>query len=347
MNTLSSLIKLPVIGFVAAFIFSVVLVPLVRKMCLKEGYYDIPNERKIHTKPIPRLGGIAIWLGTIFSLITVVLISGIYPFGNSLSAVLVGGTIMFIMGMVDDTYGLSAKFKFIIQIGAALITYLLGVQITNVFIPIIDAQIVFGFWSLPITILWIVGLSNAFNFIDGVDGLAGTLGSTCAVTLGIVALFMVPPQDTCTLLSFILAGAILGFLVFNYNPARIFMGDSGSLFMGFLLAALSVAGVMKTITFTMFLPMIVLFVPIFDICFATIRRLIKGTSPFHPDAEHLHHKLLNAGLSPNKTVLTMATCTIAAGLIVTHLVGALRLYLVAISCLCFTLLLISLLSKLR
>ena len=114
METLSSLIKLPIIGFIAAFVFSVAMVPVVRKMCLKEGYYDLPNERKIHKKPIPRLGGIAIWLGTIFSLITVVLISGVYPFGNSLSAVLVGGTIMFIMGMVDDTYGLSAKFKLVI-----------------------------------------------------------------------------------------------------------------------------------------------------------------------------------------------------------------------------------------
>ena len=344
---MKELIQLPIIGFIAAFIFSVALVPVVRKMCLKEGYYDLPNERKIHTKPIPRLGGIAIWLGTIFSLITVVLISGVYPFGNSISAILVGGTIMFIMGMVDDTYGLSAKFKFFIQIGAALIAFLLGVQITHIFIPIIDWEIVFGIWSLPITILWVVGLSNAFNFIDGVDGLAGTLGSTCAVTLGVIALFMIPPQDTCTLLSFILSGAILGFLVFNYNPAKIFMGDSGSLFMGFLLATLSIVGTMKSVTFTMFLPIIVLFVPIFDICFATIRRLLKGTSPFHPDAEHIHHKLLNAGLSPNKTVLTMATGTIAAGIIVTHLVGALKWYLVAISCLCILLLTFSLLSKLR
>ena len=258
-----NLIKMPLIGFIAAFLFSVAIVPLVRKMCLKEGYYDLPGERKIHKNPIPRLGGIAIWLGTIFSLITVILLQGSYPFGNSISAVLVGGTIMFIMGVVDDTYGLSAKFKLFIQIGAALITFLLGVQITYANIPFMSEPLLFGIWSLPLTILWITGLSNAFNFIDGVDGLAGTLGTVCAVTIGILALVIIPPHDTCTLLCFILAGAIMGFLVFNYNPAKIFMGDSGSLFMGFLLATLSIIGVMKSVTVTILLPVFILAVPIF------------------------------------------------------------------------------------
>ena len=344
---IENLLKLPIIGFIAAFFFSILMVPLVRKMCLKEGYYDLPGERKIHKKPIPRLGGIAIWLGTIFALIMVVLIQGAYPFGNSISAILVGGTIMFILGMVDDTYGLSAKFKFFVQIGAALITFLLGVQINYVFIPFADIHWYFGILSLPITILWVVGLSNAFNFIDGVDGLAGSLGSTCAITLGIIALCMQPPHDTCTLLCFILAGAIVGFLVFNYNPARIFMGDSGSLFMGFLLATLSIVGVMKAITFTIFLPLFVLVVPIFDICFATTRRLLKGKSPFSPDAEHLHHKLLKVGFSHNKTVFTLLSATVAAGMIAAHIAGALRIYLIAVFCLSAVLLVISLLSKLR
>jgi len=344
---LDSLIKMPIIGFIAAFIFSVSVVPLVRKMCLKEGYYDLPGERKIHKKPIPRLGGIAIWLGTIFSLITVVLLQHEYPFGNSISAILVGGTIMFILGLVDDTYGLSAKFKFFVQIGAALVAFLLGVQINYANLPVLDLHIMLGFWSLPITILWIVGLSNAFNFIDGVDGLAGTLGMISAITLGIIALVAQPPQTTCTLLCFILAGAILGFLVFNYNPARIFMGDSGSLFMGFLLASLTVVGVMKSVAFTIFLPVFVLVVPIFDICFATTRRLLKGKSPFSADAEHLHHKLLKAGLSQNKTVFALLTATIAAGIIATYIVGALRLYLIAVLIISAALFLVSIISKLR
>ena len=342
-----NLLTLPIIGFIAAFIFSTLSVPLVRKMCLKEGYYDLPGERKIHKKPIPRLGGIAIWLGTIFSLVTVVLIQGAYPFGNSISAILVGGTIMFILGMVDDTYGLSAKFKFFVQIGAALITFLLGVKIGYVYIPFLDIHWFLGGLSFIITILWVVGLSNAFNFIDGVDGLAGTLGATCAITLGIIALFLQPPQDTCTLLCFILAGAIVGFLVFNYNPARIFMGDSGSLFMGFLLATLSIVGVMKSITFTIFLPLFILVVPVFDICFATTRRLLKGKSPFSPDAEHLHHKLLKAGFSHNKTVFTLVTVTIAFGLVASHIAGALTLYLATICCLCLVLFALSLIAKLR
>ncbi len=343
----NELIKMPIIGFIAAFVFSVAVVPLVRKMCLKEGYYDLPGERKIHKKPIPRLGGIAIWLGTIFSLITVILLQGVYPFGNSISAILVGGTIMFILGIVDDTYGLSAKFKFVVQIGAALIAFLLGVQIEYANLPFMSTPIIFGIFSLPITILWIVGLSNAFNFIDGVDGLAGTLGTISAITLGIVALVVQPPQDTCTLLSFILAGAILGFLVFNYNPARIFMGDSGSLFMGFLLATLSVVGVMKSVAFTIFLPIFILVIPIFDICFATTRRLLKGKSPFSADAEHLHHKLLKAGFSHNKTVFTLMAITIATGFIAAYIVSAVQMYLIAIASISAILLIVSLLSKLR
>jgi len=316
-------------------------------MCLKEGYYDLPGERKIHKKPIPRLGGIAIWLGTVFSLITVVLLQGTYPFGNSISAILVGGTIMFILGVVDDTYGLSAKFKLIVQLGAALIAFLLGVQINHITIPFIDINLNLGLWSLPITILWITGLSNAFNFIDGVDGLAGSLGTASAITLGIIALFVQPPQVTCALLCFILAGAIMGFLVFNYNPARIFMGDSGSLFMGFLLATLSVVSTMKSVAFTIFLPMFVLVVPLFDISFATFRGLLKGKSPFRADAEHLHHKLLRAGFSHNKTVLTLVATTIAAGLIATHFLGIFAQYLTAIIILSAILFVISIISKFR
>lgn len=338
---------MPLIGFIAAFIFSVATVPFIRKMCLNQGFYDLPGERKIHKKPIPRLGGVAIWLGTILSLITVVILQGEYPFGNSISAILAGGSIMFLLGIVDDTYGLSAKFKFFVQIGAALVAFLLGVQINFINLPFLDTNIMLGLWSLPITILWIVGLSNAFNFIDGVDGLAGTLGMSGAITLGIIALVATPPHTTCTLLCFILAGAIMGFLVFNYNPARIFMGDSGSLFMGFLLATLSVVGIMKSVTFTIFLPVFILVVPIFDICFAATRRILKGKSPFSPDAEHLHHKLLNAGFSHNKTVTTLLTASIATGFIAAYIAGIVKLYLIAIVTLSIILFLLSIISKIR
>lgn len=331
-------------GFVVAFIISVSLVPLVRKMCLKEGFYDIPDERKIHKKPIPRLGGIAIFLGTLFSLITVIIIQGEYPFGNSISAILAGGTIMFLMGIVDDTYGLNAKFKLFIQICCALIAYLLGVQILYANFPFIG-HVYFGVLGLPLTIIWIVGISNAMNFIDGVDGLAGTVGVIGAVTLGTVALFVTPEQSTSTLISFILAGALAGFLVFNYNPAKIFMGDSGSLFMGFLLAALAIVGVMKSIAFTIFLPVFILAVPLFDICFATLRRLMKGKSPFTPDAEHLHHKLLKAGLTPNRTVFVFMLLTVSAGIIATSMVGALHLYLTIIVLICLLLFILSIISK--
>lgn len=313
-------------------------------MCLKEGFFDVPNERKIHKKPIPRLGGVAIWLATIFTFVIIIILKGEYPFGNSISAIFIGGTIMFILGLVDDTYGLSAKFKLFVQVGAALIAYLLGVQIAFANIPFMEHTVIFGLWSLPITILWIVGLSNAMNFIDGVDGLAGTVGVIGAITLGIVSL--VANQVSSTLICFILAGALMGFLVFNYNPAKIFMGDSGSLFMGFLLATLAIVGVMKFVAFTILLPVFILAVPLFDICFATFRRLLKGKSPFTPDAEHLHHKLLHAGLSPNKTVFVFMLLTVSAGIVSTYLAGVLNFYLYIIIAICGLLFFSSLFAKL-
>ena len=275
----------------------------------KEGLVDLPNARKIHTKPISRIGGVAIWGSTMLTFLCLVLMS-YYPYGKLLSGILLGGSLMFLLGFVDDVYGLSAKFKLFMQLSIATVVYLLGVQIDN--FPFLGD---IGIWSYPITMLWIVGISNAINFIDGVDGLAGSVITVNAITLGLLAVTLSPPSPISALIAFILAGSMLAFLTFNFNPAKIFMGDSGSLFSGFLLAAISITGVMgmKFATLAILLPFVVLAVPIIDITYSSLRRIFKGTSPFVADAEHIHHKLLHAGFSQKKTVVILTSVAIISG----------------------------------
>ncbi|MGN0031301.1 MAG: MraY family glycosyltransferase [Candidatus Gastranaerophilaceae bacterium] len=275
----------------------------------KEGLVDVPNERKIHTKPISRIGGVAIWASTMLTFLCLVLMS-YYPYGKLMSGVLLGSSLMFFLGLIDDIYGLNAKFKLLIQLSIATIVYLLGVQINSIpFFGGVDL----GLLSYPITLLWIVGISNAVNFIDGVDGLAGSVVTVNAITLAILAITLSPPNPISALIGFILAGAMLAFLTFNFNPAKIFMGDSGSLFAGFLLATISITGVMKVATISILLPFIVLAVPIIDITYASLRRICKGQSPFVADAEHIHHKLLHAGFSQKKTVTILTSVAIISG----------------------------------
>lgn len=321
---------------------AVLIVPIVRYYCFKKGYVDIPNDRKVHKIPIPRLGGVAIWLCTLLTFAILVAINKNYPYGNGLSGILIGGSIMFLLGMIDDLYNLSPKFKLFVQIGAALIACLLGVKIEllSAFGP---NGLHLGLLSIPLTIFWLVGISNAMNFIDGVDGLAGGITAISAVTLGVVAIYT--HQPISALVAAILAGSMMGFLLFNFNPAKIFMGDSGALFAGFTLAALAVTGVLKTVAVTIFLPLLILAVPILDISFSILRRLSKGANPFIADSEHIHHKLLKAGFSQNKTVLSLYIFCIAAGTIATAHVHGLKLYFGLVIPILLIMLILSFLSK--
>ncbi|MCI1273460.1 MAG: undecaprenyl/decaprenyl-phosphate alpha-N-acetylglucosaminyl 1-phosphate transferase [Clostridiaceae bacterium] len=303
------------------------MVPFVIAFSKKEGWVDKPNARKIHTKPISRIGGVAIWTSTMLTFLCLVFMS-YYPYGSLLSGILLGSSLMFLLGFVDDLYNLPAKFKLFIQIAIATLVYLLGVRIDA--IPFFGG-INLGLWAYPITLLWIVGISNAFNFIDGVDGLCGSVVTINAITIAIIAVAMTPPNPISALIGFILAGSMLAFLTYNFNPAKIFMGDSGALFSGFLLAAISITGVMKTATLAILLPFVVLAVPIMDITFSSLRRIAKGTSPFVADAEHIHHKLLHAGFSQKKTVLILSTVAIIAGALATLLVGVTTLKLYAVT----------------
>ncbi len=312
----------------------------------KEGLVDLPNERKIHKKPVSRLGGVAIWSSTMLTFFLLVLLS-YYPYGSLLSGILLGGSLMFLLGLVDDVYNLSAKFKLFIQIAIVTIVYLLGVKIDTIINPF-GGVFELGWLSYPITLLWIVGICNAVNFIDGVDGLAGSVITVNSITLAIVAVSMTPSNSISALIAFILAGSMLAFLAYNFNPAKIFMGDSGALFAGFLLASLSITGVMKTATLAIFLPFVVLAVPIMDITFSSLRRILKGTSPFVADAEHIHHKLLKAGFSQNKTVAILTLVAIVGGAIATALVGSIGhyiLYMFVLLSIMFALSLISITRK--
>ncbi|MBR2525816.1 undecaprenyl/decaprenyl-phosphate alpha-N-acetylglucosaminyl 1-phosphate transferase [bacterium] len=311
----------------------------------KEGLVDIPNERKIHKKPVSRLGGVAIWSSTMLTFFLLVLLS-YYPYGSLLSGILLGGSLMFLLGLIDDVYNLNAKFKLFIQVAIVTIVYLLGVKIDTIINPF-GGVFHLGWLSYPITLLWIVGICNAVNFIDGVDGLAGSVITVNSITLAIVAVSMTPSNSISALIAFILAGSMLAFLAYNFNPAKIFMGDSGALFAGFLLASLSVTGVMKTATLAIFLPFVVLAVPIIDITFSSLRRILKGTSPFVADAEHIHHKLLKAGFSQNKTVAILTLVAIVGGAIATALVGSIGHYIIYMFVLLLIMFCLSLISITR
>lgn len=310
-----------ILGAVISYLLGVFIVPFVIQFSKAHHLVDKPNERKIHHGPISRLGGIAIWLSAMITFLLLVLMS-YYPYGKLLSGILLGSSLMFLLGLIDDIYGLNAKFKLLIQISIATIVFLLGISVDTIYNPF-GAPIHLGsIASYVITVLWIVGISNAVNFIDGVDGLAGSVVTISAVSLGLIAVAMTPTSAISALIAFILAGSMLAFLTYNFNPAKIFMGDSGALFSGFLLATLSVTGVMKSAALTMFVPFFVLSVPILDITFSSFRRILKGKSPFTPDAEHIHHKLLKAGLSQNKTVLILATIAVASGALATIFVSS-------------------------
>lgn len=308
--TILQLSEAHIIGAVISFLFSIFIVPAVIYFSKKQGLLDAPGGRKIHEHPVPRLGGVAVWFSTMLTFLFLVFLS-YYPYGSLLSGILLGSSLMFLLGLIDDIYCLDAKFKLFIQLAIATIVYCLGIRIEDVYLPF-GISFHLGFLSWFVTTAWIVGISNAVNFIDGIDGLAGSIISISAVTLGLIAA-TTSNGIVSSLIAFILAGAMLAFLTYNFNPAKIFMGDSGALFAGFMLATLSITGIMQTESTAMWVPVLVLFVPVFDITFASLRRIAKGKSPFIADAEHVHHRLLKAGLSQNKTVLFLSVIAVVMG----------------------------------
>ncbi len=334
-----------VLGTIIAYLLGIFIVPLVIYFSKKNHLIDVPNERKIHHGQISRLGGVAVWASVMLTFLFLVVLS-YYPKGQGLSAIITGGSLMFLMGLIDDVYGLNAKFKLFIQIAIATIVILLGVRIETFYNPF-GANIELGVMSYPITLLWIVGITNAINFIDGIDGLAGSIVSISALAIGIVSLVLAPSDSITALIAFILMGAMCAFLTFNYNPAKIFMGDSGALYAGFLLATLSITGIVKPSTgISMYLPILILAIPLMDVAFSSTRRILKGSSPFVADAEHIHHKLLHAGYSQDKLVLLLASFSMVCALLSIIVVSTKSKFIIIALSLIGVLLILNVVSKL-
>lgn len=278
-----------------SFIVSLLLIPFVKKFAIKIGAVDKPNKRKVHQKIMPRLGGFAIFIS--FMIGYFIFIPGQFK----LWPILFGASIMVFVGIMDDWKGLSAPVKFFGQLIAATVTVIGGIQIDFITIPNGDI-IHFGWTAIPITILWIVAITNAINFIDGLDGLAAGISSIATITISVLALSLGHP--IIALLGLILLGSTLGFLVFNFYPAKIFMGDTGSMFLGYMISVLSVIGLTKSAAiFSLLIPIIILAVPIIDTTFAIIRRLVQKKPISAPDKFHLHHCILRLGFSHRQAVV--------------------------------------------
>jgi len=333
--------SMAILGFLFAMTFALTFVPWIVKAAARLGFMDMPGERKIHKHPVARFGGVSIVTAFVLTLGVLFALKGSLPLAHGWAGLLLGGGIMFALGALDDALNLSPYIKLPVQVLAAWAAYQLGIQVTVLDLPF-QQLLPLGDLSLPITLLWLVGISNAFNFIDGVDGLAGGVSLISALTLAIVALFT--HQIFAALIAAILAGAAMGFLVYNTHPARIFMGDGGSLFCGFMLASISVTGVLKTPVAVMLVPVMILSVPILDVTYSTMRRLLAGKNPFRADKGHIHHKLLDAGLGHRGIVKMMYGVCIISGLGVAYYVHSLLPYVLL---LCGTGLLMFALLQLR
>ncbi len=299
------LIILPLLAFIA----TAILVPIVRNFSKKIGAVAVPDARKIHKNIVPSSGGLAIFAGF---LIAALFFNRTSP---EIIGFLIGGTVITGMGLLDDIFDLPPITKFFGQVLAALIVIYSGVRIEFVANPSGGGLLQLGFLSLPFTFLWIVGIANAVNFIDGLDGLAAGVAGISATTLGVVALLT--GRYDPAVLAFTLAAAAFAFIPFNFSEKmKIFMGDSGSNFLGYSLAVVSIMGMVKVAAvFSMLIPILILAIPIFDTAFAIIRRLLSGKSPFVADKLHLHHRIMNKGYTHKQTAFIIYGINILLGIV--------------------------------
>jgi UDP-GlcNAc:undecaprenyl-phosphate GlcNAc-1-phosphate transferase len=299
------------VGFVAACLIVLMLTPVVKRFAFWVGAVDAPNHRKVHTRIMPRLGGLAIFLAFVGAYFIVS--PAIEPQKSDVAVgLLVGGAIVVLVGALDDRFDLSPKVKLLGQILAACVVVYSGVVIDLVNVPFGDTTISLTWLAVPLTILWIVGVTNAINLIDGLDGLSAGVSGIATATIMVLALMM--GNVTVILLSVILLGSIIGFLFFNFHPAKIFMGDSGALFLGFSLATLSILGFKMATVVSLLIPVMILGVPLSDTFFAIMRRWVNKTPISAADKSHLHHCLLQLGLSHRQTVLVIYGIALVFGL---------------------------------
>jgi UDP-GlcNAc:undecaprenyl-phosphate GlcNAc-1-phosphate transferase len=327
---LGSAIPAILFAFAAAASLSLILTPIVRARATRLGVVDRPNHRRVNIRPVPRGGGLA--MGSAFLIVAAILVvandqlrlvgspTDLKPEG--LIALLGGCAAAVVIGALDDWFDLRARWQMLGQLGLAVAAIWLGVEIASVNNPFTSALQKFGEpFAAGFTLLWIVGMINSVNFIDGLDGLSSGIGFIAAITLGVLSLTTQVDQPFVAVLCFALAGSLLGFLRWNFHPATVFPGSSGTTFIGFALAVLSILGSAKVAV-----ALLVLGVPIIDAFWIIVRRLKAGRSPFAPDRGHLHHRLLDLGLSHRQTVVLIYAICIGLGVLSLVLSGASQVY---------------------
>lgn len=300
-----------VLALLVALVVSFLMTPVVKTFAYKVGAIDVPKDaRRMHKVPIPRLGGLAIFIGF---MVSILLFAEITP---ELRSILLGAVMIVVLGVVDDIMALPAMLKFVVQIVAALIPATHGVTILAFSNPNIfsnNLYWVLGSLSIPFTVLWIVAITNSVNLIDGLDGLANGVSAISATTMLVIAL--VSDQSAVAVVLAALVGACVGFMPYNMNPAKMFMGDTGATFLGYILATMSIQGLFKYYAVISFVvPFLILGLPIFDTTFAFIRRIAHGQSPMHPDRSHIHHRLIDMGLNQKQAVATLYVISAILGL---------------------------------
>jgi UDP-GlcNAc:undecaprenyl-phosphate GlcNAc-1-phosphate transferase len=328
-------IRLSVLAFASALLTSLALTYVVRERARRARLFDPTDERKLHTRPIPRVGGIAIFWSVSLALLVMTMLAGFDGAGLSGSKLLViilGGAAIHLLGLWDDVRNIRARYKFAIQIGIAAAIYVAGVRIDTIALPLLG-QISFGpVFALLFTIFWFVGITNAFNLIDGLDGLASGAALFALTTMFVVA--TINGQAGAALVTLAVAGATLGFLRYNFHPASIFLGDSGALYLGFMLAGIGAISSQKGSTVVAIaIPLVSLGLPVLDTGLAIVRRFLRGQPIFTADRGHIHHRLLGLGLSPAKVALLMyAGCAVLAlgGMLLVNSSGYVAVVLVII-----------------
>jgi UDP-GlcNAc:undecaprenyl-phosphate GlcNAc-1-phosphate transferase len=297
--------------FFLAFLITFLLMPITIKLAKKFGFIDIPKDaRRVHKKPIPLSGGIAMVIS-----VTVLMLRYL-PIDKELAMTITASLLIAVSGLIDDKKGLSPKLKLVFQILAGVLLVIGGVRIeffTNPF-DISDALVILNVLSVPVTIFWVCGITNTINLIDGLDGLAAGVSLICAVSMFFITYQM--GRTEVSLVCALVAGACLGFLPFNFNPAKIFMGDTGALYLGFMLSYISITGFLKQAALLMiFVPVLIMGVPVFDTAFAMVRRKLSGKSMVEADKGHLHHRLLARGLNQRQTVIILYAISAIFGIL--------------------------------
>lgn len=289
-------------AILAAFLVALAATPLAGKLAAACGCYDRPDgARKLHKKPVPYFGGLAILAGFVISVVLFSLVV-LRAIPQSVAVMVVGGMSICFVGVLDDMYDMPSLAKLFCQIVISAFTAYFGgaIEYTTLF----DKTIVFGVFSVPVTVLWMVLIINAVNLIDGLDGLASGVSALESFALLITSIIM--GNTVCALASAALCGAVLGFLPYNANRATIFMGDAGSMFIGYIMACISVFGLFKAqALFSIVVPALIFALPILDTVVAFFRRIAKGQSPFKADRSHLHHKLIDNGFTPKQSVIAI------------------------------------------